>query len=83
MSTDYPKTPEKDNIMPELTDLSGANPYKAFREAKKQTSIRLKASTLFYFQQMAQQTGIPYQTLINLYLDDCAENHRTISVSWK
>lgn len=83
MSNDYPKTPMPGDEMPELTDLSGAIPYKAFKEAKKQTTIRLKASTVFYFQQMAQKTGIPYQTLINMYLDDCAANQREISISWE
>ena len=83
MSKSYPKTPQTYDEMPELADLSSAIPYKAFKEAKKQTTIRLKASTVFYFQQMAQKTGIPYQTLINMYLDDCAVNQRTISIEWK
>ena len=83
MSKSYPKTPQTDDEMPELINLSNAIPYKAFKEAKKQTTIRLKASTVFYFQQMAQKTGIPYQTLINMYLDDCAVNQRTISIEWK
>ena len=74
---------DKETEMPEITDISGAIYYKDFKEAKKQTTIRLKPSTIFYFQQMAQDTGISYQTLINLYLDDCAKNKRRIDLSWK
>ena len=82
MSNDYPKIPMTDNEMPELTDISDAIPYKAFKEAKKQTTIRLKASTVFYFQQMARKTGIPYQTLIDMYLTDCAESNRKLRLKW-
>ena len=69
--------------MPEITDFSGAIRYKDFKEAKKQTTIRLKASTVYYFQLMAKENGIPYQTLINMYLDDCAKTGRKIQIGWK
>jgi predicted DNA binding CopG/RHH family protein len=36
-----------------------------------------------YFKKLADETGIPYQTLINLYLRDCAENNRRLDTSWK
>ena len=81
MKEDYQMT-EIDE-MPEITDFSKAIRYKDFKEAKKQTTIRLKPSTVFYFQQMAQNTGISYQTLINMYLDDCAQNKRRINISWE
>ena len=69
--------------MPEITDFSGAIRYRDFKEARKQTSIRLKASTVYYFQELSSRTGIPYQTLINMYLDDCAKNRREINISWE
>ena len=71
--------------IPELTpdDFKRAVPYKKIVEAKKSTTIRLKTSTIMYFQLMSQETGIPYQTLINMYLDDCAANNRKIDISFK
>ena len=68
--------------MPEINDFGKAISYKSFRESKKQTTIRLKPSTIYYFQLLSEQTGIPYQTLINLYLDDCAVNERKINIKW-
>ena len=56
------------------------NPYA--RKLKQQITINLDADTVAYFKSMAKQSGIPYQTLINLYLTDCAENKRQLSISW-
>ena len=81
MKKDFQKIENEE--MPEITNASDAIYYKDFKEAKKQTTIRLKPSTIFYFQQMTQKTGIPYQTLINLYLDDCAQSRREIRISWE
>ncbi|MFH2053009.1 MAG: hypothetical protein ABIK96_11135 [bacterium] len=39
--------------------------------------------TIAYFKQMAEETGIPYQTLINLYLRDCAQSGRRLDMAWK
>lgn len=69
--------------IPEIEDLSGAVPYKKFKAAKKQITIRLKPSTVFYFTQLSEELGIPYQTLINMYLDDCADKNKKLSVEWK
>jgi len=57
------------------------NPYA--RLLKKQITIRLDAPTISYFKAVAQTTGIPYQTLINLYLRDCALHERKLSLRWK
>ena len=46
------------------------NPYA--RRLKKQITIRLDTDTLEYFKELSEETGIPYQTLINLYLRECA-----------
>lgn len=57
------------------------NPYAS--RLKRQVTIRLDAQTIDYFKQLAVESGIPYQTLINLYLRDCASNHKRLSMSWK
>jgi uncharacterized protein (DUF4415 family) len=57
------------------------NPYAS--RLKKQVTIRLDEGTVAYFKKLADETGIPYQTLINLYLRDCAENNRRLDMSWK
>lgn len=57
------------------------NPYA--RRLKKRVTIRLDAPTIDYFKQLAEDTGIPYQTLINLYLRDCAEAKRELNFEWR
>jgi predicted DNA binding CopG/RHH family protein len=56
------------------------NPY--VRKLKKQVTIRLESDVVEYFKSLASDTGIPYQNLINLYLRDCAIEHRKISLKW-
>ncbi len=56
------------------------NPY--IKYLKQPVTIRLDKDTIAYFRSIAQKTGIPYQTLINLYLRDCAENDRKLKMSW-
>jgi uncharacterized protein (DUF4415 family) len=56
------------------------NPY--ITDLKKQITIRLDAETINYFKHLAEDNGIPYQTLINLYLRDCAQKHKKLSVGW-
>jgi predicted DNA binding CopG/RHH family protein len=57
------------------------NPYASL--LKKQVTIRLDEGTVKYFKELATDAGIPYQTLINLYLRDCAASGRKISLEWK
>lgn len=57
------------------------NPYAA--RLKRQVTIRLDEQTIKYFKALAVESGIPYQTLINLYLRDCAANQKRLSVNWK
>ena len=59
---------------------AGKNPYAG--RLKKRVTIRIDEGTISYFKGLAQETGIPYQTLINLYLRDCAERKTQISVDW-
>lgn len=54
------------------------NPYA--RMLKKQINIRMGVDILEYFKSMANKTGIPYQSLINLYLRDCVQSHRKITI---
>jgi predicted DNA binding CopG/RHH family protein len=64
-------------------DFSNArkNPYAA--QLKKSVTIRLDEGSIDYFKGMAEETGIPYQSLINLYLKDCAANQRKLNLAWK
>jgi uncharacterized protein (DUF4415 family) len=57
------------------------NPYAV--RLKKQITIRLDEPTIEYFRAVSESTGIPYQTLINLYLRDCAEHKRRLSLEWR
>ena len=57
------------------------NPYA--KRLKQQITIRLDKPTVEYFKDLAEETGIPYQSLINLYLRDCAANRRKLSMRWK
>ena len=56
------------------------NPYA--RLLKKQVTIRLGVDVVDYFKKMSTETGIPYQRLINLYLQDCVERQRKLSLKW-
>lgn len=57
------------------------NPYA--KRLKKQITIRLDLPTIEYFKAAAENTGIPYQTLINLYLRDCATQRRRLTMEWR
>ena len=59
---------------------SRKNPYA--NRLKKQITIRLDNGTIEYFKKLAEETGFSYQALINLYLRDCAENHKKLKVEW-
>jgi len=56
------------------------NPYA--KRLKKQITIRLDENTIDYFKDLAEEKGIPYQSLINLYLRDCADTHRKLNMNW-
>jgi predicted DNA binding CopG/RHH family protein len=69
--------------MREEYDFSAAkkNPYAA--KLKKQITIRLDEESITYFKSISEDIGIPYQSLINLYLRDCAATHRKLNLKWK
>ena len=60
---------------------SRKNPYAS--KLKKSVTIRLGEDVIEYFKRMADETSIPYQSLINLYLRDCVAKHREIDLSWQ
>ncbi len=49
---------------------------------KKSVTIRLSEDIIGYFKEMATESDVPYQSLINLYLRDCVLHHRKIDISW-
>jgi uncharacterized protein (DUF4415 family) len=55
------------------------NPYA--RTLKKQVTLRLGVDVIDYFKEMAQETGIPYQNLVNLYLRQCVHSHKKLTVA--
>jgi len=74
-----------DKIMKEEYDLSTMksrpNPYA--KQLKKQITMRLEEDVIDYFKKMAEGVGIPYQSLINLYLRDCVSSHRELKMQWQ
>lgn len=60
---------------------SRKNPYTA--QLKKPVTIRLNQDSIVYFKSMAEETGIPYQSLTNLYLKECASSGRKLNLEWK
>jgi uncharacterized protein (DUF4415 family) len=59
---------------------SRKNPYA--RKLKKQITLRLDPDVIEYFKAQSEEQGIPYQTLINLYLRDCQAKGRKLKVNW-
>ncbi len=70
--------------MREEYDIKSLNPRKNpyVDKLKKQITINIDNNTIDYFKACAAETGIPYQTLINLYLSDCAKTKKKLTVSW-
>jgi len=56
------------------------NPYA--KRLKQQITIRIDEDTIKYFKALAEEKGVPYQSLINLYLRDCAETNRKPKIKW-
>jgi len=59
---------------------SRRNPYAG--KLKQPVSMRLSEDVVMYFKDMAKESGLPYQSLINLYLRDCVMRDRKIQVAW-
>lgn len=71
--------------MREEYDIMNLNPRKNpyVEHTKKQITINIDSDTINYFKNQSKNAGIPYQTLINLYLKDCAINKKKLELSWK
>lgn len=59
---------------------SRRNPYAS--KLKKPVTMRLSEDVVAYFKHMAAEAGVPYQSLINLYLRDCVTQHRQVRIAW-
>jgi predicted DNA binding CopG/RHH family protein len=62
-------------------DKSIKNPY--IKNLKKSITIRLEPETISYFKNLSKDSGIPYQTLINLFLTQCAKEKKKPEVLWQ
>lgn len=71
--------------MKEEYDIENLNPRKNpySKKLKKQITINIDNDTIDFFKAQSKDFGIPYQTLINLYLSDCAKQKKTLQMSWK
>jgi len=63
-------------------DFSDSKPNPYAKKLKRQVTIRIDEATIAYFKHQATEIGLPYQSLINLYLADCAEKHRELKLVW-
>lgn len=74
---------EKDDYLEKEFDFSKAkkNPYA--KMLKQQITMNVSSMAIDYFKKEAERTGIPYQTLINLYLTDCAVSKRKLQMTWE
>jgi uncharacterized protein (DUF4415 family) len=64
-------------------DFAQGRPNPHAKRLKRPISIRLDHTTLAYFQELAAELEVPYQTLINLYLRDCARTRRRPAMKWR
>jgi predicted DNA binding CopG/RHH family protein len=64
-------------------DFSNAKPNPYAKLLKRQVTIRLDEPTLAYFKTLSSEMAIPYQTLINLYLRECAASHKHLRLAWE
>jgi uncharacterized protein (DUF4415 family) len=60
---------------------SQKSPYAS--KLKKSVTIRLGQDVIEYFKEMSAESGVPYQSLINLFLRDCAIRNRKIDIQWQ
>ena len=75
---------DNENTMREEYDIKNLNPRKNpySNRLKRSITINVNNDTIQYFKEKSVQSGIPYQTLINLYLTDCAEKNRELVMEW-
>ena len=64
-------------------DFSNAIPNPYAKLLKRQVTLRIDEPTLGYFKTLSQEMAIPYQTLINLYLRECAASQKHLRIAWE
>ena len=66
-------------------DINNLNPRKNpyADKLKRQVTINLKTTTVDYLKKLAEEYGIPYQNLVDLYLDDCVQKGMKPDINWK
>jgi len=64
-------------------DFSKARPNPYAKLLNKEVTLKLDGRTVEYFEALSKETGIPYRTLINLYLRECAANRKKPAIQWK
>ena len=71
--------------MREEYDIENLNPRKNpySKRLKKQITINIDSNTIDFFKEQSEESGIPYQTLINLYLSDCAKQKKRLQMTWE
>ena len=69
--------------MKEEYDFTNARKKPYTGKLKQQITINIDTETVAYFKSMSENSGIPYQMLINLYLADCVKNNKQLSLAWK
>lgn len=62
-------------------DFSNARNNLYAKEQQQQITINVSKEVIEYFEMQAQIYGIPYQTLISLYLSDCAKLKRGLPIN--
>ena len=68
--------------MRENYDFSNAKRNPFSKELKKTITIRLSKNSIEYFKDLSKSIGIPYQNLMDMYLSDCAHNHKKLNMKW-
>ncbi len=63
-------------------DFSDAKPNPYAQALKRQVTIRLDEPTIEYFKKLSEEVGVPYQSLINLYLRECAVSEKKLELKW-
>ncbi|HXV49790.1 MAG TPA: antitoxin [Candidatus Binatia bacterium] len=64
-------------------DFSKAKPNPYAKRLKKAVTLRLDERTVEYFEELSEETGIPYRSLINLYLRECTAHRKKLAIHWK
>lgn len=64
-------------------DFSKGKPNPYAKRLKRQITLRLDESTITYFRSLSEETAIPYQSLINLYLRECAASKKHLRLAWE